>query len=427
MRKPSLRTGFTRLHPAFAGLRRGFTLIELIVVIAIITILVAVVFVALRPADRITDARNTRRGQDVAAISHAAALRLADGENITGVDNSWRMIGTATDSCDVQCGAEAFRGNGQDTAVIVTANNGAGSFNFSQAVTFSFWAKRDGNKLATYLFDSSDEAITYRAAILNGYLSFRLRNTSNDSVIWRSANPVFGDHEFHHVVITLSPPTNPYVLDNISVIVDGIPLSADPTEENVSAALPINPPTDSFRIGGRISGDENFFMDGVIDDFRVYNRGLTYVEGLASQNPANDDEIEQLGRGEEIDDTGLLAHFTFEEGAGSTIADKTGNFQGSIEGKGGWSMDAPSALATTMTEESCIDLSSELVQSRYIPELPVNPAAGNATPSPERTYYAIKKVGAFVAVRSCLFEEGSSSLLGSTPLIESMRGSVLEP
>ncbi len=398
----------------------GFTLIELIITIAIVTILTAGTFVALRPAGRISDARNMRRAQDTEAISHAAALRLADGQSIEGINDTWQMIGTATDGCAVQCGAEAFLGNGSDTSVRVTQKNPSASLNFLEPVTFAFWVKHGGGKQGVYLFDSGEEnPVTYRAAILGaGYLSFRLRNTNGDLVIWRAAtnNNPLNDGNFHHVVLSLAPATSTtYDADKISVYVDDNLLARDTTEPKFSAILPFVPPIDTLRIGGRLVGEENFYADSIIDDFRVYNREL-----LSSERA-------ELMLGKEISDEDLLAHFTFEEGAGKSLADATGNYEGVIEGTAGWSMDSPSVLARTMTQESCIDLVPELVTSRYIPEIPVNPSAGNVTPTPERTYYAIKQVGALIAVRSCLFEEGASSLLGSTPLVESMRGSVLEP
>ncbi len=51
--------------------RRGFTLIELIIVIAIIALLAAATFVAVDPARRIGDANNAQRWADVTAIADA--------------------------------------------------------------------------------------------------------------------------------------------------------------------------------------------------------------------------------------------------------------------------------------------------------------------------------------------------------------------
>lgn len=57
---------------------KGFTLIELLVVIAIIAILSAVVFVALDPATRFADARNSRRWSDVNTLLTAVHKCVVD-------------------------------------------------------------------------------------------------------------------------------------------------------------------------------------------------------------------------------------------------------------------------------------------------------------------------------------------------------------
>ena len=59
-------------------LKQGFTLIELLVVIAIIAILSTVVFVALDPATRFADARDSRRWSDVNSILTAVHQCIVD-------------------------------------------------------------------------------------------------------------------------------------------------------------------------------------------------------------------------------------------------------------------------------------------------------------------------------------------------------------
>jgi len=57
---------------------KGFTLIELIVVIAVIALLAASAFVAVNPAKRIGDANNAQRWTDVTAIADAWATYVSD-------------------------------------------------------------------------------------------------------------------------------------------------------------------------------------------------------------------------------------------------------------------------------------------------------------------------------------------------------------
>jgi len=75
---------------------RGFTLIELLVVIAIIAVLATVVFVALNPSKRFTDARNSRRFSDSETILTAIHEFAVDGGGAlpTGITTTEKQLGT---------------------------------------------------------------------------------------------------------------------------------------------------------------------------------------------------------------------------------------------------------------------------------------------------------------------------------------------
>ncbi|MEK7512965.1 MAG: type II secretion system protein [Patescibacteria group bacterium] len=62
--------------------RKGFTLLELLVVIGIIAILAGVVIVALNPARQFAQARNTQRWSNVNAILNAVGQRMADNRGV---------------------------------------------------------------------------------------------------------------------------------------------------------------------------------------------------------------------------------------------------------------------------------------------------------------------------------------------------------
>lgn len=89
--------------------QKGFTLVELLIVIGILAVLAAFVFVALNPTARFQDSRNARRWADVNLILQAIKLDQVDNggayhTNITALtDDTYYQIGEASTGCNTTC------------------------------------------------------------------------------------------------------------------------------------------------------------------------------------------------------------------------------------------------------------------------------------------------------------------------------------
>jgi len=77
---------------------KGFTLIEILVVVALIAILTAITFIAINPAKNFADTRNAQRSSDVTQILNAVTQYTSE-QGHTLVDLGTVPLCTATPAC----------------------------------------------------------------------------------------------------------------------------------------------------------------------------------------------------------------------------------------------------------------------------------------------------------------------------------------
>ena len=73
-------------------LKKGFTLIEILVVIGLIAILATIVLIAINPARQFAQARNTQRVSNVNAILNAIGQNMADNKGIFTCSGTARAL-----------------------------------------------------------------------------------------------------------------------------------------------------------------------------------------------------------------------------------------------------------------------------------------------------------------------------------------------
>lgn len=91
---------------------QGFTLLEILLVVAVIAILASIVIVAINPPKQLGDTRNAQRRSDVRAILDAVhQYGIANNGNfpteIDSLPSTVQALGTSNTGCDSTCTAQA--------------------------------------------------------------------------------------------------------------------------------------------------------------------------------------------------------------------------------------------------------------------------------------------------------------------------------
>ena len=93
---------------------KGFTLVELLIVIGILGVLASAVVVVLNPAELLRQARDSQRLQDLASINSALALYVASTSSPTFGTTDYSSLTSGSGDCNNGATAAGAQGNAVD-------------------------------------------------------------------------------------------------------------------------------------------------------------------------------------------------------------------------------------------------------------------------------------------------------------------------
>src|SRR3989344_6623338 len=149
---------------------KGFTLLEILLVVAAIAILAGVVIVAINPGKQLADTRNATRQTDVKTITDAVYQYSFDhgGAFPSGIDTNLLMLGTDSSGCGATCGSAAV--SAPVSSPLTITDNSASAFN--------------SGSYASTVFDATNSWVQLTIGGSVGTYTSGVKDAGSDGTTW---------------------------------------------------------------------------------------------------------------------------------------------------------------------------------------------------------------------------------------------------